>query len=83
MIDWNLKRLVCEEEPVDCIVPDPCKEFPRADWGCWEYSPDECREVDPKCIESNSKCAHPTKKKDPCYRESACERGIGGILDIR
>lgn len=42
-----LPRLKCKEDPEECHCEDPCLEYPRADWGCWEYlqdvePPDKC-----------------------------------------
>uniref|UniRef100_A0AAR5QI35 Uncharacterized protein n=1 Tax=Dendroctonus ponderosae TaxID=77166 RepID=A0AAR5QI35_DENPD len=82
MIDWNLKRLVCEDEPRDCIVPDPCRAFPRADWGCWEYTQDVCEDVDEKCLPPKPKCEKPKKEK-PCRKPSICENAGAGVLDYR
>ncbi|CAG9761574.1 unnamed protein product [Ceutorhynchus assimilis] len=78
MVDWNLKRLVCDEEVPECEVPDPCNAFPRADWGCWEYEQDECVEVDKKCLEKKrDKCAPPRKPKGPVCKDNTkvCRSG--------
>ncbi|XP_030758289.1 uncharacterized protein LOC115883993 isoform X2 [Sitophilus oryzae] len=81
MVDWQLKRLECVDDPEDCVVPDPCKTFPRADWGCWEYSQEQCDEVDEKCIEKNKNCVPPPPPpKDSCDKDPCKNKGL---LDYR
>ncbi|KAL1516864.1 hypothetical protein ABEB36_000703 [Hypothenemus hampei] len=82
LVDWNLKRLICTDEPVDCIVPDPCKSFPRADWGCWEYPDEICEVVDERCVEKEKTC-DPPKKEKSCKKQSICENAAGGLLNYR
>lgn len=82
MTDWNLKRLVCEDEPQECIVPNPCSSFPRADWGCWEYPDEVCEELDAKCVDDRKPC-DPPKKPKPCRKPNICETAAGGLLDYR
>ncbi|XP_076262730.1 uncharacterized protein LOC143197859 isoform X2 [Rhynchophorus ferrugineus] len=81
MLDWKVKRLECIDEPQDCVVPDPCNVFPRADWGCWKYDQYECAEVDEKCIEKDMSCLPPEpKKKDPCDKNPCKNKGL---IEIR
>ncbi|XP_050294178.1 uncharacterized protein LOC126734535 isoform X2 [Anthonomus grandis grandis] len=82
MVDWNLKRLICEDEEIECPIelPDPCKDFPRADWGCWEYSEDTCAVIDEKCDHRFDPCDPPPPPK-PCRRKDICEDESAGPLN--
>lgn len=65
MTDVKLRRLQCEDYPEECLTEDPCPDFPRADWGCWEYytpvpeTKSKCENKEPK----KNSVAHNSRRK--------------------
>ncbi|XP_060519237.1 uncharacterized protein LOC132697688 isoform X2 [Cylas formicarius] len=84
MTDVKLRRLRCVDEPQECVVPDPCTTFPRADWGCWEYVAEECAEVDPECVidrKGNCETEKKVSKAHACDKPDVCR--THGTRDVQ
>nr|CAI5842783.1 unnamed protein product [Callosobruchus analis] len=68
--DVNFKRLECIEEPEPCDITDPCIQYPRADYGCWEYytPPDPCEEKKKQAKKVKPRKIINFKPQQRCYR---------------
>ncbi|KAG5895830.1 hypothetical protein JTB14_038261 [Gonioctena quinquepunctata] len=58
-----LKRLICEDEPQECLDSDPCMDNPRSDMGCWEYYMPEKEKCDTKSKKKKKGVSVETRRK--------------------